>query len=301
MATPDTTVVAPAPGTPEYDAAMAAKYDSQSTPATPAVETPATPAAVERPAYLPEKFWDPKAEDPIAAGMQKMAASYAELERARSAKPAEKPAAPAVETPAPGKDGLKIDTPPAAGDNAAQSAVEAAGLNFETLNTEFVETGTLKPESYAAFEKIGLPKAYVDNYIEGQKAIARVAQLDGEAFTAAAHEAAGGTESYKQMTAWAKANMSPAEQTAYNDAVTSGSKETMAMAVSALRTKYVAANGDAPKLLSGNAAAVSEGYASRAEMTRDMKAKDAQGHTMYETDAAYRAKVMAKIAATSAF
>src|SRR5687768_2714090 len=71
---------APAIGTPEYDAAMAAKFDK----ATGAVEEPTKPT---RPDHIPEKFWD---ADKGEVRLEAMAKSYAELEKSKG-KPQEEP------------------------------------------------------------------------------------------------------------------------------------------------------------------------------------------------------------------
>lgn len=289
MTTPATEApAAPAPGTPEYDAAMAAKFDkSQVTEGTPPAD--GAPAAIERPANLPEKFWDPKAADPVAAGYQKMADSYAALEAKNSGKPAA--AADDGKPKVDDKAGLEIKPPAAGADGAAQSAIEAAGLNLEALSTEFQTDGALKPESYAAFEKIGLPKQYVDNYIAGMQALA-------SQFEAKAHDAAGGKENYSKMSAWAAANLQPADLEAYNGAV-NGTEAQMQMAVSSLRSKYEAANGAAPKLLSGGDGAISEGFKSLAEQTAAINFKDTNGNKLYDKDPAYRKKVSDRIAAST--
>ena len=102
-----------------------------------------------KPEGLPEKF----------NSVEDLAKSYSELEKKLGDnKEAPKEEAPKTET----KNDLDI----------AEKAVESAGLNMETLSSEYAEKGELDAKSYDALEKAGIPKDYVNQFIEGQKAIA---------------------------------------------------------------------------------------------------------------------------------
>lgn len=259
--------VAPAPvaGTPEYEAAMAAK-------GTPAVE--GQPAA--RPEGLPEKF----------KSWEDMAKSYAELEKklgapAEPAKPATPadPAKPAVPADAKPADSKLAITPE---QKAAEGVVAKAGLDMVALSTEFAENGDLKPETYTKLAESGIPKEMVDSYIAGQKAVA--AQYEAEAFATA-----NGQENYVKMTDWAKTGMTAGEQQAFNKAVTSGDKDQMKFAVSALKSRYEANFGTTPNLVAGGITPSGDVYESMAQVTTDMKKPE------YRKDPAFRARVEAKL------
>jgi len=262
-AAPVTPTPAPAlvPGTPEYDAAMAAK-------GTPAVEPPA-PARVEG---LPEKF----------KTVADLAASYAELEKKLGTpKPADpKPADTTPADPnAPKAPESKLAIPE---QKAADDAVKAAGLDMAALSAEFAETGDLKPESYEKLEKSGIPKPMVEAYIAGQKALA--AQYD-----ATAHDAAGGAEQYTKMVDWAAKNLSTEQKVAFNAAVTSGDKGQLQLAVAGLRSQFEANFGKNPgDSLQGNTHVAGDVYASMEEMKADMR------DPRYKKDPAFNAKVVAK-------
>jgi hypothetical protein len=177
---------------------------------------------------------------------------------------------PATETPA---------TP-----DAAQQAVQNAGLNFDALSTEFAEKGDLTPESYQALEKAGIPKPMVDAYIAGQKALA-------EAQAQQLYSLAGGQDSFAKMTEWAGANLTDAEIAAYNEAVTKGSVDQAKLAVSGLHARFAAAEGVRPNLVTGQTNAKPVGYQSVQEMTRDMN-----DPRYISGDPAFHAMVDAKIA-----
>jgi hypothetical protein len=252
-------VVAPVPGSPEYNAAMAAK-------GAPAVD--GQPPAGEP---ILGKF---KTQDDLVK-------AYQELEKKLGTTPAADPAKPAAEGDPVKKPGLSI-TPEA---QAAQDAVKGAGLDFNALQAEFVEKGELSAETYAKLDKGGIPKAMVDAYVEGQKAIA--VQYEQKAFAEA-----GGEEQFKQMSAWAAKNMQPAEITAYNEAVESGDEAKMRFAVSGLKSRFTSAFGSAPNLVQGGTVPVTNGYASQAQMMADMAKPE------YRADPAFRDLVMKRIEAS---
>lgn len=195
-----------------------------------------------------------------------------------------------VKTEEASKEAEKVETEekPEETQTEAEKAVEAAGLDYSALQSEW-ESGGLSEESYKALEKVGFSKDIVDQHIAGQEALAQLTIMQAE-------EAAGGKEQLSSMQGWAKDAMSQAEKDAYNKAVSSGSKEEMLQAVTSLRSRYEAEYGRSPSLLGGRNASQSQaGYASRAEMTSDMR------DPRYAKDPAFRAKVTSKIAATTAF
>ena len=166
----------------------------------------------------------------------------------------------------------------------AEKAVETAGLNMDTLASEYAEKGELDEKSYEALEKAGIPKDYVNQFIEGQKAIA-----DQQATSI--KNMVGGADAYTEMSNWAAENMSEEEKTAYNTAVNSKDLETAKLAVVGLKAKFERANGNEPNLLEGKGTVSGEkGYASWAEVTRAMS------DDRYSKDPAYQAMVQEKLA-----
>ena len=219
---------------------------------------------------LPEKF----------KSVEDLAKSYSELEKKLGEQtPKQEEVDPVSATT------LKEEAPKQENSlEIAEDAVENAGLNFDTLAQEYAEKGQLGEESYKALEQSGIPKAYVDQFIAGQKAI-------GEQQTTNVKTMVGGEEAYNEMASWASKNMSDGEKKAYNAAVNSADMDTVKLAVDGLRAKYQAANGTEPNLVQGKATPVAEqGYASWAEVT------EAMADPRYAKDPAYQAAVKAKIA-----
>ena len=214
-----------------------------------------------KPEGLPEKF----------NSVEDLAKSYSELEKKLGDnKEAPKEEAPKTET----KNDLDI----------AEKAVASAGLNMETLSSEYAEKGELDAKSYDALEKAGIPKDYVNQFIEGQKAIA-----DQQATSI--KDMVGGVDAYTEMSNWAAENMSEQEKTAYNTAVNSKDIETAKLAVVGLKAKFESANGNEPSLVEGKGTITGQdGYKSWAEVTAAM------GDDRYSKDPAYQAMVQDKLA-----
>ena len=212
-----------------------------------------------KPEGLPEKF----------KSVEDLAKSYQELEKKLG-------------------DSQPKETEVSKNDNSdldiAEKAVETAGLNMDTLASEYAEKGELDVKSYEALEKAGIPKDYVNQFIEGQKAIA-----DQQATSI--KNMVGGADAYTEMSNWAAENMSEEEKSAYNTAVNSKDIETAKLAVVGLKAKFEKANGNEPNLLEGKGTVSGEkGYASWAEVTRAM------GDERYSKDPAYQALVKEKLA-----
>jgi hypothetical protein len=187
---------------------------------------------------------------------------------------------------APTTPGAIPTTPPASTPPATPPKIEQipTAKDLSPFTKEFAEKGSLSPESYTKLQSDwGLPKDVVDSYIEGQKA-------RSQAFTQSIHSEVGGAEQYKQMTEWARQNLPQAEKETFNAAIDSADEARVRFAVAALKSRYVAAVGQAPNLLSGRPAATGPlPFQSKGEMVR------AINDPRYRSDSAYRAEVEARI------
>ena len=221
-----------------------------------------------KPEGLPEKF----------NSVEDLAKSYQELEKKLGDNTPKEEVDPSKQAT------LKEDAPKEKGElDIAEKAVASAGLNMENLATEYAEKGELNTKSYEALEKAGIPKDYVDQFIEGQKAI-------GEKQTNTVKSLVGGNDAYSEMANWAADNLTDAEKTAYNTAVNSKDLETAKLAVVGLKAKFEKANGSEPSLVEGKSAPSGEaGYKSWAEVTRAMS------DDRYQKDPAYQAAVKDKL------
>ena len=223
----------------------------------------------ERPDWLPEKFKDP----------QDMAEAYAQLEKKMGQS---EPAEPATEA--------ETDAEPEAADTGDQpeasevrQAVEAQGVDFDTLQNEYNEHGELGEASLQKLADAGFSNDLVKSWIQGQEAL-------NTSYQTSVYETVGGEESYKEMLSWAGDNLSQAEISAYDRAVDSGDIEMVKMAVAGLQSKYQTVEGTDPTLVAGQSTSSSGGtYGSWSEVTTAMK------DPRYKSDPAYRQQVANKL------
>lgn len=293
-------VVEPTPGTPEYDAAMAAKADgipiqavsadgqsvNQVNEGKPPAD-PNTPADPNRPSWLPEKF----------KSVEDMAKAYQELEAKQGQKADQQEAPPAADGYNPEvhkKSAEESATEEKNYGKAIKSVFDTAGLKGSVLAQEFAEKGALPEYAYQRLEAAGYTKAVVDAYLNGLSGNSAAADAQAAQRTEAGYKVVGGEQNYKAMVDWARTSLSPAEIQAYNASV-NGTPEQAALAVQGLQARYQASVGRQPTGLLGgsaNAAPVNSGYASRAQVVQAMS------DPRYESDTAYRQSVMDKLRVT---
>jgi hypothetical protein len=242
-------------------------------------EAPAPAPTSDRPSWLPDNF---KSPEDLATSYK---AAQAELTRLKQG------IAPAEQaTPAPTADGQQPTAEAPKNDltidQKAADAVAGAGLNFDTLADEFAAEGKLTDNSYAALEKQGIPKTVVDEFI-------RLKQGEAASVRNEVISIAGGEEGFQQMIQWAGKNYADVE--VYNKMISSGDPASMRMAMVALKSAYVSANGSDPKLVMGNGANVAgDVYGSDLEMVHDMQKPE------YKKDPAFRRQVEEKAARSMA-
>lgn len=238
---------------------------------TPGETKPAdAPAKAERPPNVPEKFWD---AEKGAVRTDALLASYSELEKTRSA---------------PKPEG---EQPPVT-DEAAQKAAGEAGLDFNAYADEYAKTGDLSKESREAIRKAGIPDTMLEGYIEGAKARAALAQ---QTFDNDVKDSIGGEKAFTEIASWAKDNLSAEDLTAYNAAVSSGDAARAKFALKSVKMQFDAKGEKLPALAQGRNSAGNAGavYDNQEAMFADM------GDPRYQNDAAFRAKVDAKIERTA--
>ena len=250
------------PAEPEgHEAEMVKKFDDANTIPEEGMATDSVEVA-GKPEDVPEKFYNAETGK---VDYEAMAKSYAELEKKQS-----------------GQTEEPIDEPPVADD-----VVKEAGLDMGALTQEFDTNGELGESSYAALEAAGIPKATVDQYIQGQQALVEQAQTEAYSLT-------DGKEGYAAMSQWAKANLSAEELGNYNTQVNSMNSKIREQAIRGLHAQFSADSGEGKPLVhGGSTTGTAGGYASRAQMISAMQ------DSKYQSDPAYRAEVENKIANSS--
>ena len=270
--------------TPEArDARMAALYRSQLGEGHEGDDANVGDDKPQRPANLPEKFWDAEKGEPRLDALVK---SYVELERAK-AKPAEA---------APEDDANLTDEQKTAKAEAEKEARATLGLPSieefsslrDKLTAKMVAGEEFTDDDYKPWAKVGITREDVDTYKAGLEAL-------GTLHKQAVFKEAGGEETYRAMIEWGRSTYSAEEIAAYDRDVHSNDPAVSQNAVRGLVARYQVANGRSGIDVTKNGAGASgEAYHSKAEMVADMR------DPKYAKDSAFRAKVASKIAAARA-
>lgn len=257
--------------TSEHDAKMVEKFEAAS--ATPEPEVlPGSAEKSERPSWLPDEFDTPEA----------FAEAYKALTDGK--KDGEEPTkAPEDEASGEGEEG-----PPETEDKTEEKVEEdlaKKGLDFSKYREKVDTSGALEEADYAELDKAGYPKDLVDEFIEGQKAIASVIRER-------VLKTVGGEEEFARTIEWAKTGLSAEEIEAFNESVDGKKTEAqLKVAVQGLYARYQAANGRDPRLLRGTTTGpATDVFESSAQLTAAMR------DPRYAKDPAYRSQVQAKLA-----
>lgn len=183
-----------------------------------------------------------------------------------------------------------------------QQKVEQQELTANQLPAElqrfqdsYAKNGKLTEADYADLQKMGLPKAVVDDHIKMRQ---RLAEMETKSVTErVANEEAkllqtvGGKEEYAKVSAWAATKLSEAERTAFNSIVNGKDFAAKQIALDGLLARYKSAQPKEPRLINGSRASDGvQGYESKAEWLRDIA--DAK----YKKDPVFRANVEKRLA-----
>lgn len=157
------------------------------------------------------------------------------------------------------------------------------GIDFSSVQNEFEENGELSEATIKSLEDSGLPKSYVDNYIEGIKAVATK-------FEAEAHESVGGKEEYGKMIDWVQNNLSDTEIQMFNEGI-DRDNQTAIYTIKGMAARYRAETTE-PNLTVGETGTATSGlkYESMAQVKADMS------NPKYANDPAFRKQVEDKLA-----
>lgn len=268
-------------------AAYVAQHTNVNT-APPLIADPAAAQVAQRPDNIPEKFWD---AEKGTIRTDALLQSYGELEK-RLGKPAEP--AQQSEEPAAQQDPNKatIERPqetqketqqPDGQQPAEDPKVQEVADAVRSVAEKYATSGNLEDTDFAALEKVGLPRQFVENYMRGIRALEQVTLQE-------AHNAAGGKDTFEAAKTWAAKELSDADLAFYNDNVNDPAKARSA--VEWLVSKYKAAVPNEGKLLNATAPSNLGGdvYRSTQQLSADMSSPQ------YKTDPAFRQSVADKLA-----
>ena len=275
VAPAETAPVAPEPGTPEYNAQMAA------------VGNAAT-------GQVPEKF---RNEDGTV-NVEGMADAYRQLEKQFHAPAAEAaPAVPVQEAPAeeatPPVEELRIPEVP---EPEPQPEAPKELISEEEMGgyvQEILAGGNITDESKATLIERGIPESLIQSMVAGHRATMQ------QQF-AAAEQIVGGKDRLNGIFSWAANNLAPEQRAAINAGLASSTSEATLLGLAAMfdraeASKPAAAEPREAPRYSTNPAGRSgvQGYGSKIEMYTAM------GDPKFSGDPKFRAEVEARVSKTN--
>lgn len=249
---------------------------------------------MQKPEYVPEKFYDAKTG---AVDLKSVLKSYGELEKYKSS------GDPKSETPAAGEPKPAIGEPnvtPVAAPIALEPVPGVSTESLKTFSDEITAGGKLSDASYDTLKTAGYSKPMVDAYVKGLTADRVVEQAVQEARIAdteirAITDSVGGSDTLKEMQAWARASLTATDLMAYNKAVSSGDVSSVKLAVAGLQNAYHKANGSNASLIQG----VNPGFEAADVYKSQHEVTAAINNPLYGKDAAYREMVSRKLGRSS--
>ena len=175
----------------------------------------------DRPEWLPEKFGSP----------EELAQAYQNLETEFHTRNQDEPqeSSEGSEEAQSYQEGDEVTA------SNVDSFLENYGLDYQKFEQEFNETGGLSDAAYQALDEAGIPSELVDNYLEGQLAMA-------EQIESSVYDSVGGEENYQAMTEWASDNLNEYEVDAFNHMIESGDNNLVNFAVQGLASRFMLEN-----------------------------------------------------------
>ena len=160
-------------------------------------------------------------------------------------------------------------------------------------NNEYYENGNqLKPETLEKFKDMS-SSDLVNAYLEMQKNNPQANQEEADMADSQINQiqnSVGGENEYKKLMNWAGQNLKQNEVDAFDSLINTGNVDAIQLGVTALKSKFEAANGYEGRMLSGKAADNSgDVYKSQAQLV------EAMSDPRYDRDPAYRQDVVAKL------
>ena len=221
-------------------------------------EEQASSESTDRPEWLDEKFESP----------EELAKAYTELQKKQGSADSDDDEGEVVE-------------------EEEEVSTFATTETIQSATEEFAESGTLSDKTFDALEDAGIPRDFVQAYIEGQKAVsdAQAQEVKNEI---------GGAANYEALSDWASENLSDSDLDAYNSIVEGGSLEQAKVAVKGLYSQFISAGGKPPVLSQGSTSGSSvKPFGSTAQITQAMS------DPRYATDPAYRKTIEERIAVSN--
>lgn len=176
-------------------------------------------------------------------------------------------------------------------ENASPMDVEKTlkdkGLDYTELLQEYADKGDLTSETREKLAKVGFNEEFVNDFIEGKKALVEQQVAKEQAELA---ESVGGKENFDSIIQWAAANISQEEKEALKEVRNMSAQK---LILAGLKARMDKKEGVLPTFVQGGGQAPTDDiFESQAQMFEAIRDK------RYLNDPAYQAKVTKKIQAS---
>jgi len=173
--------------------------------------------------------------------------------------------------------------------DAVSGAFEAAGVNPLEMAQKVYGGQDVRGYVDALVERGGLPRPLVETYLQGVSSSGAEPANPGlsDADIVEIMGTIGGEQQFKQLSSWAKTNLSQQELVDYNAAIDSGNKGAARFAVGQLQAR-ASASGQEPKLIGGGSAAATNVFETPQQVLEAQRRLDKNGRLQMDTDPKYR-------------
>ena len=167
--------------------------------------------------------------------------------------------------------------------NSAEQDLANKGIDFVGLENEYLNNGSLSPESYGILEQAGYPKAVVDGVLAGWEAAST-------RFVNDVYAISGGQEEFARIQQFIGAQ-SPDVISAFNATLDTENLTQIRLAIEGIKGQMARAYGTQRPSIVGGVSPVFDnvGYETTAEMIKDMS------NPRYQTDAKFTREVYRKV------
>lgn len=180
------------------------------------------------------------------------------------------------------------------------TAAEAAGIDLGAWDKAVRAGKDTAEQRQKLAEQTGIPEQLIEQYEAAFRPQANnPGSPDSSTTTTAGLSATdvselkqlvGGDQEFQRLSQWAAANMSQDELADYNDAVDSGNKAAVRLALRAMQARSaVGQQSGEPELIGGGRAARPEAFSSQQEALEAMRKTNSRGQRLYNADPKYRA------------
>lgn len=171
------------------------------------------------------------------------------------------------------------DARPSTSEMTIDAVLEAAGIRSDDMFNNFKNDGRLTDDQYDKMSNMGFSKSVIDQFLQGQVAIAQNGVYAQDRMLRTAHEMAGGEEEFNGLMRWAAQSMPEERIDALNQRLDDPSQYEGAIKELLWDFKVQTGRGGSQELLSGETMPnTTSGFTNVVELLDAMRGAREQGY-----------------------